>query len=129
MIKSSRHVAAFAAIGLMLGACTSEDNSINTNSPNNSIQAAEQTRAETRDLELHDWSAPIDGLTPTQLARFEQGKAMFEKVFTPSNGLGAVFNAQSCVECHGQPAVGGTDPAKPFSVSPHCWHRILPWGW
>ncbi len=37
---------------------------------------------------------------------------MFEKVFTPSNGLGAVFNAQSCVECHGQPAVGGTDPAK-----------------
>lgn len=112
MIKSSRNVAAFAAIGLMLGACTSEDNSINTNSPNNSIQTAEKTRAETRDLELHDWSAPIDGLTPTQLARFEQGKAMFEKVFTPSNGLGAVFNAQSCVECHGQPAVGGTDPTK-----------------
>jgi CxxC motif-containing protein (DUF1111 family) len=98
---------------LLLGACNSEDHSsLSSSSSPTSIQAAGQTQVDSNIASSPAWSAPIDGLTPAQLVRFEQGKAMFEKVFTPSNGLGAVFNAQSCVECHGQPAVGGTDPAK-----------------
>lgn len=113
MIKNPRHVATLAALGLLLGACNSEDHSsLSSSSSPTSIQAAGQTQVDSNIASSPAWSAPIDGLTPAQLARFEQGKAMFEKVFTPSNGLGAVFNAQSCVECHGQPAVGGTDPAK-----------------
>ncbi|MAZ10465.1 MULTISPECIES: di-heme oxidoredictase family protein [unclassified Limnobacter] len=113
MIKNPRHVATLAALGLLLGACNSEDHSsLSSSSSPTSIQAAGQTQVDSNIASSPAWSAPIDGLTPAQLVRFEQGKAMFEKVFTPSNGLGAVFNAQSCVECHGQPAVGGTDPAK-----------------
>ncbi|WP_291809368.1 di-heme oxidoredictase family protein [Limnobacter sp.] len=113
MIKNPRHVATLAALGLLLGACNSEDHSsLSSSSSPTSIQAAGQTQVDSNIASSPAWSAPVDGLTPAQLARFEQGKAMFEKVFTPSNGLGAVFNAQSCVECHGQPAVGGTDPAK-----------------
>ncbi|VWX37116.1 conserved exported hypothetical protein [Limnobacter sp. 130] len=113
MIKTPRHVVTLAALGLLLGACTSDDNSQNSANTNTSVQAAQNSQdSPALKLKTHDWSAPIDGLTPVQLARFEQGKAIFEKVFTPSNGLGAVFNAQSCVECHGQPAVGGTDPTK-----------------
>lgn len=113
MIKNPRHVATLAALGLLLGACNSEDHSsLSSSSSPTSIQAAGQTQVDSNIASSPAWSTPIDGLTPAQLVRFEQGKAMFEKVFTPSNGLGAVFNAQSCVECHGQPAVGGTDPAK-----------------
>jgi CxxC motif-containing protein (DUF1111 family) len=113
MIKNPRHVATLAALGLLLGACNSEDHSsLSSSSSPTSIQAAGQTQVDSNIASSPAWSSPIDGLTPAQLVRFEQGKAMFEKVFTPSNGLGAVFNAQSCVECHGQPAVGGTDPAK-----------------
>ena len=50
---------------------------------------------------------PLPDLTDEQRARFEAGKQAFERVFTPRTGLGAVFNAQSCAECHAQPATGG----------------------
>jgi len=47
------------------------------------------------------------GLTPEQDAQFRQGKAVFERVFKPEDGLGPLFNANSCAECHERPAVGG----------------------
>ena len=50
---------------------------------------------------------PLPDLTDEQRSRFQAGKAAFERVFTPRTGLGAVFNAQSCAECHAQPATGG----------------------
>jgi len=50
---------------------------------------------------------PLAELTPEQLAQFEQGKKVFQRVFTPEDGLGPLFNANSCAECHEQPVVGG----------------------
>lgn len=51
---------------------------------------------------------PLPGLTPAELVRFEAGKAQFQKVDTPADGLGPVFNANSCVTCHAGPAPGGS---------------------
>ena len=51
---------------------------------------------------------PLPGLTPEQLADFEGGREVFETVFTPETGLGPLFNANSCAECHEDPLTGGT---------------------
>ncbi len=52
---------------------------------------------------------PMPGLSARQLAAFDEGKVLFKKKFTIKEGLGPLFNGQSCFECHGQPsdAVGG----------------------
>ncbi|MBI4605054.1 MAG: hypothetical protein HY721_24085 [Planctomycetes bacterium] len=51
---------------------------------------------------------PIPGLASADLAAFERGKAIFEKRFTPSEGLGPHFNSVSCKGCHATPATGGS---------------------
>ena len=51
---------------------------------------------------------PLPGLTAEQLARFNRGKEVFDSVFTPHTGLGPLFNAPSCLECHEDPVAGGT---------------------
>jgi CxxC motif-containing protein (DUF1111 family) len=53
---------------------------------------------------------PVPGLTSAQLAAFTRGKVIFQQTFTQAGGLGPIFNASSCVECHGEAtgAVGGT---------------------
>jgi CxxC motif-containing protein (DUF1111 family) len=51
---------------------------------------------------------PLHGLTPEQLAQFERGRQVFERVFTPEEGLGPLFNADACAQCHEDPQVGGT---------------------
>jgi hypothetical protein len=51
---------------------------------------------------------PKDGLTSAELDRFNRGKAVFERVFTPATGLGPFFNNDSCVACHDVPATGGS---------------------
>ena len=50
---------------------------------------------------------PIRGLTSEQLDRFRRGKAVFDSVFTPETGLGPLFNAPACGQCHEDPAAGG----------------------
>ncbi len=50
---------------------------------------------------------PIDGLTPSERAQFERGRALFLREFTPEEGLGPLFNAPSCGECHEDPVAGG----------------------
>jgi CxxC motif-containing protein (DUF1111 family) len=50
---------------------------------------------------------PLEGLTPALLARFQDGKAVFERDFNPREGLGPVFNNTSCARCHDQGAIGG----------------------
>src|SRR5262249_48337433 len=50
---------------------------------------------------------PLPGLTPEQLASFNAGKVIFEQEFEPENGLGPLFNANACKECHEEPASGG----------------------
>ena len=39
-----------------------------------------------------------------------RGAELFVTKFTPEEGLGPLFNAQACSECHAQPAVGGMGP-------------------
>jgi CxxC motif-containing protein (DUF1111 family) len=50
---------------------------------------------------------PLPGLDPDQLARFQDGKDEFEQVEPLEEGLGPVFNDNSCAACHKVPATGG----------------------
>ena len=58
---------------------------------------------------------PLPGLTPDEMAFFQDGLGRFVTVETVSGGqntgLGPRFNANSCQSCHAQPTVGGTSPA------------------
>jgi CxxC motif-containing protein (DUF1111 family) len=53
---------------------------------------------------------PVPGLTTAQLASFNRGRLVFQRSFVQSTGLGPIFNASSCVECHGEAdgVTGGT---------------------
>jgi CxxC motif-containing protein (DUF1111 family) len=51
---------------------------------------------------------PLPGLTADQLLRFQQGRDVFARIFTPETGLGPLFNADACGECHESPVVGGS---------------------
>ena len=57
--------------------------------------------------------APLHGLTPTQLQRFEAGRVDFTRPFQVSEGLGPVFNQTNCASCHNNP-VGGPGSIKVF---------------
>ena len=50
---------------------------------------------------------PIAGLTREQRDQFERGRRAFERTFTPETGLGPLFNADACAECHEDPVPGG----------------------
>ncbi|HYV31057.1 MAG TPA: di-heme oxidoredictase family protein, partial [Candidatus Binatia bacterium] len=50
---------------------------------------------------------PVADLTADQHAEFLEGKKVFQRVFTPSHGLGPLFNQNSCAECHEKPVLGG----------------------
>ena len=50
---------------------------------------------------------PLNGLTRVQRDQFVRGKAVFERTFTPEGGLGPLFNAEACGECHEAPVAGG----------------------
>ena len=52
---------------------------------------------------------PLSGLFEQQLDRFARGKLVFDSVFTPATGLGPLFNAVACGECHEKPAGGRGD--------------------
>src|SRR6266480_4651787 len=51
--------------------------------------------------------SPLPLLTASQQHGFRQGSALFQTSFTPATGLGPLFNASSCAECHEAPVVGG----------------------
>jgi len=55
----------------------------------------------------------LRGLDAAQRARFEAGRAVFATVFTPETGLGPLFNAVGCANCHEQPVVGGSGSNDP----------------
>src|SRR5947208_2450995 len=50
---------------------------------------------------------PLDGLTPTLTAAFNAGARTFTKRYEIADGLGPVFNDESCSDCHRTPTVGG----------------------
>ncbi|MDH3457994.1 MAG: hypothetical protein OER90_14240 [Gemmatimonadota bacterium] len=51
--------------------------------------------------------APLPGLSADELARFRTGQVQFDRVFTPDEGLGPLFNENQCAACHTDPASGG----------------------
>lgn len=53
------------------------------------------------------FGGPLPGLTRAERARFEAGKEAFEEVEGVADGVGPVFNRDSCVACHDNQASGG----------------------
>jgi len=53
---------------------------------------------------------PINGLTAAERAAFERGRLVFQRRFTPEEGLGPRYNATSCESCHSTPIPGGSAP-------------------
>lgn len=50
---------------------------------------------------------PLLDLTTNQMTQFQAGSNAFKRVFTPQEGLGPLFNQNSCAQCHEDPVVGG----------------------
>jgi CxxC motif-containing protein (DUF1111 family) len=57
---------------------------------------------------LQEWAGnPLSNMSMAELVRFEAGLAEFERTFTTADGLGPIFNQNSCAACHNAP-VGGS---------------------
>ena len=50
---------------------------------------------------------PLPGFDAEARARFDRGRIVAMRRFTPSAGLGPEYNAVSCAGCHEKPVVGG----------------------
>lgn len=50
---------------------------------------------------------PLPGLTEAERGRFLFGKGLFERLVTPEEGLGPLYNADRCSACHEVPVTGG----------------------
>lgn len=50
---------------------------------------------------------PLPGLSPAQLARWEEGQRWFTHIFKVEEGLGPAWNENSCNACHSDPTIGG----------------------
>lgn len=60
---------------------------------------------------------PLPDLTPPQLVLFTEGKTQFTRVFTAEDGLGPIFNKESCANCHNTPVGGsGTQTVVRFGI-------------
>jgi CxxC motif-containing protein (DUF1111 family) len=51
---------------------------------------------------------PLLGLKREERRLFDEGKNSFSRTFTPEQGLGPLFNSDSCGECHEDPVLGGS---------------------
>jgi CxxC motif-containing protein (DUF1111 family) len=93
---------ALTTLLLFLVACTDTP----TSSPPNLAALSPDAAGATSSAGLDQ---PLSGLSASELARFDQGRDIFEKVFDPIvDGLGPLFNEVSCEECHEDPTTGGT---------------------
>ena len=63
------------------------------------------------EVSAFDASGPYQRATPPLLAvdnnLVQRGAIAFQQIFTPQQGLGPLFNANSCVACHSKPTAGG----------------------
>ena len=50
---------------------------------------------------------PLPGVTTHESEQFVLGQALFNRAFTPEEGLGPLFNQVSCSSCHDLPTSGG----------------------
>ena len=60
---------------------------------------------------------PVPGLSADERAAFEAGARLFERQFTPEEGLGPRFNENSCDACHTFPVDGGSGETNVRRVS------------
>ena len=51
---------------------------------------------------------PLPGLSTGERGRFLLGRALFERLATADEGLGPLYNAERCSDCHDQPVTGGS---------------------
>jgi len=51
---------------------------------------------------------PLATVSEAERGRFLLGRAVFERVATEAEGLGPLFNAARCSDCHDQPSIGGS---------------------
>lgn len=99
------------ALALVISACTSSEpidldrNTTTTGAAASSSTGAPTTASSTQLPIVFDM--PLVGLDSGSLARFVQGQDFFNEVWTPvgpgetgSDGLGPLFNADSCAVCH-----------------------------
>jgi CxxC motif-containing protein (DUF1111 family) len=54
--------------------------------------------------------APLPGLDEQALASFANGRALFDRDFGFSEGVGPEFNGDACRSCHFDPVIGGAGP-------------------
>jgi CxxC motif-containing protein (DUF1111 family) len=59
------------------------------------------------------FGSPLPGLSTTEATNFAVGQAQFQVFDGPADGLGPIFNAQSCVACHTQPVTSSTPSITP----------------
>ena len=57
------------------------------------------------------FDAPLPGLTQAEAAAFARGDEEFARRFSPSEGLGPIFNNASCASCHSGDGRGVVDNA------------------
>lgn len=50
---------------------------------------------------------PLPGLTEADLEAFARGRTLFNRPFSPEEGLGPLFNQDRCGSCHDLPTSGG----------------------
>lgn len=50
---------------------------------------------------------PIPGLDADQMAQWDRGRQVMSRLFTPGEGLGPLYNGESCDACHHFPVPGG----------------------
>lgn len=65
-------------------------------------------RLDTGASERPEPGGPIPRLTAAERAAFERGRLVFQRRFTPEDGLGPRYNATSCESCHSNPTLGGS---------------------
>lgn len=58
-----------------------------------------------------EYGAPLPDLDPDQRELFEQGRALFDRDFALTEGVGPRFNGDACRSCHFDPVIGGAGPA------------------
>ncbi len=54
-----------------------------------------------------DPGLPLPGLDESELASFARGQSLFNRPFSPEQGLGPLFNQDRCGSCHDLPTSGG----------------------
>lgn len=92
----SKHFLAATALALFLVGCQTVSRDLTGSTPGVNGNMGDES-----------FTRPLAGLSEANLAAFKRGREIFDKNFTPSDGLGPLYNNTSCKACHGFPNSGG----------------------